>query len=113
MIRRPPRSTLFPYTTLFRSKDAHRCSPLEFDAVTTGMHDASRGVFALPRKRYAPRYLEKGEFSEVHIHDPARPRAYRARGWPILQLAARCQAHNIGAANKEIRCGENPQTRFW
>src|SRR2546421_9734754 len=24
MIRRPPRSTLFPYTTLFRSRDAHR-----------------------------------------------------------------------------------------
>src|SRR3712207_9147333 len=26
MIRRPPRSTLFPYTTLFRS-GPHRCSP--------------------------------------------------------------------------------------
>src|SRR3712207_7585692 len=25
MIRRPPRSTLFPYTTLFRSGRAHRC----------------------------------------------------------------------------------------
>src|SRR3712207_7660870 len=26
MIRRPPRSTLFPYTTLFRSEElAHRC----------------------------------------------------------------------------------------
>src|SRR3712207_9209747 len=24
MIRRPPRSTLFPYTTLFRSQDTHR-----------------------------------------------------------------------------------------
>src|SRR5436309_7958447 len=24
MIRRPPRSTLFPYTTLFRSRDQHR-----------------------------------------------------------------------------------------
>src|SRR5258708_10556128 len=24
MIRRPPRSTLFPYTTLFRSKGGHR-----------------------------------------------------------------------------------------
>src|SRR5712664_2471569 len=24
MIRRPPRSTLFPYTTLFRSRDGHR-----------------------------------------------------------------------------------------
>src|SRR5260370_811212 len=25
MIRRPPRSTLFPYTTLFRSRSAARC----------------------------------------------------------------------------------------
>src|SRR2546429_1765924 len=25
MIRRPPRSTLFPYTTLFRSCHLHRC----------------------------------------------------------------------------------------
>src|SRR5690554_7782001 len=30
MLRRPPRSTLFPYTTLFRSLDgAHRAGPLE------------------------------------------------------------------------------------
>src|SRR5260363_482467 len=27
MIRRPPRSTLFPYTTLFRSHAAHACKP--------------------------------------------------------------------------------------
>src|SRR3712207_7389474 len=27
MIRRPPRSTLFPYTTLFRSSDAHGPPP--------------------------------------------------------------------------------------
>src|SRR5205814_5950217 len=27
MIRRPPRSTLFPYTTLFRSDPAHGCCP--------------------------------------------------------------------------------------
>src|SRR2546425_5180142 len=27
MIRRPPRSTLFPYTTLFRSEDAVACRP--------------------------------------------------------------------------------------
>src|SRR2546422_6946916 len=26
MIRRPPRSTLFPYTTLFRSLEHHPCS---------------------------------------------------------------------------------------
>src|SRR2546430_12056087 len=29
MIRRPPRSTLFPYTTLFRSGFAHGLFPLE------------------------------------------------------------------------------------
>src|SRR5256884_9938110 len=28
MIRRPPRSTLFPYTTLFRSRDPHRLRPV-------------------------------------------------------------------------------------
>src|SRR3712207_8115318 len=34
MIRRPPRSTLFPYTTLFRSKD-----PDLLAAVAVGLHD--------------------------------------------------------------------------
>src|SRR5713101_8601116 len=28
MIRRPPRSTLFPYTTLFRSSAWHGCAPI-------------------------------------------------------------------------------------
>src|SRR5438034_6259336 len=27
MLRRPPRSTLFPYTTLFRSSESHECWP--------------------------------------------------------------------------------------
>src|SRR3712207_7133832 len=34
MIRRPPRSTLFPYTTLFRSQEF----VYEFDAEPFGMH---------------------------------------------------------------------------
>src|SRR3712207_9220633 len=29
MIRRPPRSTLFPYTTLFRSKESHDVTVIE------------------------------------------------------------------------------------
>src|SRR2546425_5819851 len=37
MIRRPPRSTLFPYTTLFRSHDrAARASPAECRALAPG-----------------------------------------------------------------------------
>src|SRR3712207_9081683 len=36
MIRRPPRSTLFPYTTLFRSRDEVRQQPL----LLVGLRDA-------------------------------------------------------------------------
>src|SRR2546430_13361891 len=54
MIRRPPRSTLFPYTTLFRS-DAVRISPLEvsFDCVP------ERGVPAATAERGGRRRLER------------------------------------------------------
>src|SRR5256885_5430092 len=31
MIRRPPRSTLFPYTTLFRSREVFSCSRISFN----------------------------------------------------------------------------------
>src|SRR3989442_8780331 len=31
MIRRPPRSTLFPYTTLFRSRPEHQLSAIRAD----------------------------------------------------------------------------------
>src|SRR2546427_2584890 len=42
MIRRPPRSTLFPYTTLFRSL------PIEATHVTAiGFHSAGDGTLAL------------------------------------------------------------------
>src|SRR2546430_14985178 len=34
MIRRPPRSPLFPYTTLFRSESGHRLPP----TITKGVH---------------------------------------------------------------------------
>src|SRR3712207_9067196 len=44
MIRRPPRSTLFPYTTLFRSKLAQ----LHHGSLTAGNRDNGQGaVFTL------------------------------------------------------------------
>src|SRR3970282_2604532 len=42
MIRRPPRSTLFPYTTLFRSR--RRSPPLWYDPALSGAR-------VLPRRR--------------------------------------------------------------
>src|SRR5258708_28169513 len=41
MIRRPPRSTLFPYTTLFRSLSPRRSSAAEPSAVSSDDDDAS------------------------------------------------------------------------
>src|SRR5258708_20776981 len=57
MIRRPPRSTLFPYTTLFRSTAA------ELAAVAVG------GGHLSPR--WAPRRRHRGH-AEVHRAAPAR-----------------------------------------
>src|SRR5258708_25599041 len=49
MIRRPPRSTLFPYTTLFRSHSAVDCSGRGFGyhgAARSASHHAQlRGIF--------------------------------------------------------------------
>src|SRR3712207_8489223 len=52
MIRRPPRSTLFPYTTLFRSEGApRRVPPLPQDRLLRGVR-LRLGVGArLPRAR--------------------------------------------------------------
>src|SRR2546421_7855338 len=49
MIRRPPRSTLFPYTTLFRSPDdrAERGEGEDGDAVDDEREDAFQGIEAL------------------------------------------------------------------
>src|SRR3712207_7074140 len=54
MIRRPPRSTLFPYTTLFRSEDHRHEVELHREPFARGAH----GVFAaLVRHRLRPRRL--------------------------------------------------------
>src|SRR5258707_11669900 len=52
MIRRPPRSTLFPYTTLFRSQQESRLEPRQFQI---GRHrrvqiggDVKKGLHELP-----------------------------------------------------------------
>src|SRR5258708_12884693 len=39
MIRRPPRSTLFPYTTLFRSREHHAHEVLGVGEVVLGIHE--------------------------------------------------------------------------
>src|SRR2546427_8039286 len=77
MIRRPPRSTLFPYTTLFRSRP--RCR-----------HAAARGRG--PRARHGRRRLGRGN----HRAGP-RPRRGRANAredeHPLLPRRIRSEEH--------------------
>src|SRR3712207_9146069 len=48
MIRRPPRSTLFPYTTLFRSQDPPPCDPRGlWRAARRAVQEVARGPAAL------------------------------------------------------------------
>src|SRR4051794_41753571 len=65
MIRRPPRSTLFPYTTLFRSRATARTSPSRATGRPPGAH---RG-----RPRAAPRVTAFGRRSEEHTSELQSP----------------------------------------
>src|SRR5256885_13307006 len=57
MIRRPPRSTLFPYTTLFRSREVGR--PLE-RAADIGIERAHLAVEAAAGRAGRQVFLERG-----------------------------------------------------
>src|SRR3712207_7606060 len=63
MIRRPPRSTLFPYTTLFRSPRAVACDDLRDVAVLA----AERRILAAGGDDRQPRVPRRqpGQFVEV------------------------------------------------
>src|SRR5690349_22942808 len=84
MIRRPPRSTLFPYTTLFRSdrrrSTARRCrssdwpNPTRSDRKSTRLNSShveiSYAVFCLKKKKQKPYYSyskTKAERKPIHI----------------------------------------------
>src|SRR5438270_10698859 len=59
MIRRPPRSTLFPYTTLFRSQSTERSlSGIELALERGQNKEAWQQLSALPEPRSGPRSEE-------------------------------------------------------
>src|SRR5216684_7791694 len=88
MIRRPPRSTLFPYTTLFRSPGATiparspwrpgSREPVAGDRKSTRLNSShgyiSYAVFCLKKKKTHPRLLRPNKHNETtiekHIHLP-------------------------------------------
>src|SRR3712207_7028581 len=86
MIRRPPRSTLFPYTTLFRSRVRAAATP-EIPAPTTRTVTAARRTPC--RGSAEPR---AGGRPPCWLGSPANPDARRrCRGRP--RLARRSEEH--------------------
>src|SRR3989442_4594578 len=98
MIRRPPRSTLFPYTTLFRSI---------LGGTENGWHYGSQFVFEIVKRLRKPALMEMR--SEEHTSElqsrphlvcrlllvkkktkqllPMKPESIRATMGPALQIA--------------------------
>src|SRR5258706_3860347 len=73
MIRRPPRSTLFPYTTLFRSQSPEMRSPSTFPARPPNPFDSSRRPPAAAITRLASRL--KGSVCSTTCPGPSRKRS--------------------------------------
>src|SRR3712207_8172408 len=69
MIRRPPRSTLFPYTTLFRSSDNPRSQP-EVANLTSGWSQPTSVTAPRPAYRAFRRQLDNTIWrSEEHTSE--------------------------------------------
>src|SRR3712207_8811367 len=68
MIRRPPRSTLFPYTTLFRSSDFAELARKESDDTVSGSQGGDLGAFTkgqmVPEFDQVAFSLKEGEVSQ-------------------------------------------------
>src|SRR5258705_3773095 len=59
MIRRPPRSTLFPYTTLFRSLPPQFAAERVLEAIAPakdvdGLHPSNMGLLTVGKQRFVP-----------------------------------------------------------
>src|SRR5256885_13221558 len=73
MIRRPPRSTLFPYTTLFRSHRSER-------AVVAVRHERSFVAVREAGRAFSQQGCAQGEPHVRRLPDLGRPRSHPRTG---------------------------------
>src|SRR3712207_8269882 len=94
MIRRPPRSTLFPYTTLFRSTPATRCSCRTRTSTCWVCPPRRRGCGSVRRSTSCAR-SGRGARSEEHTSE------LQSRQYLVCRLLlekknqARCTTHQL------------------
>src|SRR3712207_7406033 len=88
MIRRPPRSTLFPYTTLFRSHDT------PFAIVTL-----TRGIQVSPVKEEKESFLKGIGAKDLYYPEQRIAALGKREGIPVLNLDRKSTRLNSSHAN--------------
>src|SRR5258705_4562762 len=96
MIRRPPRSTLFPYTTLFRSEDAVLVfrRPEDRPAAHARVVDVEGGLLQIGKHREAPvrpAWHERRARSEEHTSELQSLRHVACRPLPDKKKTDSCR----------------------
>src|SRR3712207_7068733 len=92
MIRRPPRSTLFPYTTLFRSRAPGQASPVVGQGLRVGAVVAQQvrsercgqGIAVDPAAR--PTGLHLGEHREAYVRSEEHTSELQSRQYLVCRL---------------------------
>src|SRR5260370_6095139 len=87
MIRRPPRSTLFPYTTLFRSGLARKSGA--DNAPPQSCRRSARGLFALRRAPPARASPSAAPFRQVEARAGGRSEEHTSELQSHLNLVCR------------------------
>src|SRR5256885_16213604 len=113
MIRRPPRSTLFPYTTLFRSELA---AVVEFIHTATLLHDDVVDESELRRGRKTAN-AEFGNAASVLVGDFLYSRAFQmmvaVRSMRVMEVLANAtNAIAEGERSEERRVGKECRSRW-
>src|SRR2546427_11800162 len=97
MIRRPPRSTLFPYTTLFRSETAGDDDPLDFAGAFIELRDLRIPEQLLDRE--VPHVTVAAEQLHRLRRDPHRGLGREQLGHARLRREALAPVDEIGRAS--------------
>src|SRR2546423_11956319 len=97
MIRRPPRSTLFPYTTLFRSHRHHRLGPRHLGAQKLRLR-IHVNVPELLRSEEHTSELQSLAYLVCRLllekkTGPSRPRAFRTEPGATVSFSSYARTH--------------------
>src|SRR5690625_1485696 len=121
MIRRPPRSTLFPYTTLFRSSREHAPASLEIAGIKAIVspsyarifyRNSVDGGFLIPFESFEDlsKEVETGDELEIDQENHILKNITRNKEYPIKSLGSVADIVNAGGIFKYARAnGMVPQ----